>query len=873
MTPRKKVTSRKKARPIRSRTKKPLLAYRHAEADRVNLPTDQTERFQEQEKLAAVPFSPEVRAPEGPRLSWRRSEGLDDLTTKAGPLFVHEKVAPAAFAAQVRGAPSRGLFDDFNGLPKDAAWSCYTHRGNWQNRIIRGDSRDVMASLAGKEDLAGKVQMIFWDPPYGINFKAGYQPSTRKRAGGAPSEAAATTAFRDTYRDGVHSYLDAVYRTAVLGRALLKESGSFFMQISSVNLHRCALVLDEVFGPENRVATIAFAKTGASSSAALSEVTDYLLCYGRDCKELKFRQIYDPLDRAGKIDLMSSWARVELPDGTRRRLTRAERQDPDGLLPVGSRAYQRMRVASMHESKTGRSGPVVWNGVRYNCPPGEQWRVSMEGMGRLDELGRLDGTASGSQLTWMRFEDEVPGRRVHNVWTKQMRPSDMHYVVETAESVIERCILMATDPGDLVLDPTCGSGTTAFVAEKWGRRWITIDASAIPVALARQRLVSGIHDWFLTQDDPEGAREEARLSGVTQNAPPPLRGEGQKQKKPPGTDLFDPASGFVYERVPKVSAASLAYDHPPKATLLVDRPLRKKGWKRLAAPFTVESHSPWRYEPVAGGASESRIRTTIRERVLESLGSAGFPTGDGSARWHLDDLESWPLDSTALTHEGRVRETGDRVALVILSDDQTASRKLLDLAAEEAAGRSAMKKLIVAAFEYEADAPLRQRRGRLEILCLRANRDLAIAELKPGKRDHAFAMVGEPEIEIRQVEEKNAGPGSPPRFEVEVRGWNTYDPATGQVRAGKPGDVDCWLLDTDHDGQAFFARRIHFPGKRSDRQLKRFRSALARRIEPHLWDTMLSLTSGPFPRPKSGRIAVRIITTTGDEMLAVRAIP
>ncbi len=320
----------------------------------------------------------------------------------------------------------------------------------------------------------------------------------------------------------------------------------------------------------------------------------------------------------------------------------------------------------------------------------------------------------------------------------------------------------------------------------------------------------------------------------------------------------------MYERVPYVSAAHLAYDKPPKFTLLVDQPRKKKGWKRLAAPFTVESHSPWRYEPVAGGADESEIRTAIRERVLESLASAGFPADDAGGRWHLDDLENWPLDSTALTHEGRIRETGDRVALLALSDDQTATRALLDRAAEDAAARRAIRKLVIVAFEYEADAPLRQRRGRLEILCLRANRDLAIAELKPGKYDHAFALVGEPEIELRPVE------GG--RFEVQVLGWNTYDPRTGQVRAGRPGDIDCWLLDTDHDGKAFFARRIHFPGKGSDRQLKRFRSALASRIESRLWDTMLSLTSAPFRRPKSGRIAVRIITTTGDEMLAVRDI-
>lgn len=841
--------SRKKT----ARAGKPLRSYTHAEATRTNLPTDQTERYMSKEELEAVPYSPEVRAPKGPRLSWRRGKGLDDLNTKAGSLFVHEKVSPTAFAQQLMGEPAPTLFDDFNGLPPDAAWSCYTHQGNWSNRIIKGHSEDVMASLAGKEDLAGKVQMIYWDPPYGIRFNASYQPSTRRRTGGQPAEASVATAFRDSYRDGIHSYLDAVYRTAVHGRALLAEAGSFFLQISSANLHRCALVLDEVFGPDNRVATIAFAKTGSSSARHLPEVNDHLLWYAKEKSALKFHPLYEQLSRANKIEHMNWDVMVQLRDGSRRKLTKAERIDPDSALPDGARLYRRMPLVSLHESTTGRSAPFVWNGNEYACPPGEQWRVDPDGMARLAELGRLDSAGPQGRLAWMRYEDEIPGRAISNLWSQQMSPTDMHYVVETAESVIERCILMATDPGDLVLDPTCGSGTTAFVAEEWGRRWITIDASAIPVALCRQRILAGVHNWFLTKDDPEGARAEAELSG-------------ERLATPPARNVtHDPASGFVYERVPHVSAATLAYDHPPSFTFLVDRPRKKKGWKRLAAPFTVESHSPWRYEPVAGGTGYGELRRGVRERVLESLGSAGFVAGKGGSRWHLDDVENWHGASEFVTHEARIRETGERVALSVLSDDQTATRNLMDRAAEEAAERRAIHKLIVAAFEYESDAARHERRGRLDIIRLRANRDLAIAQLKPGREDSAFVLVGEPELEVRLVDGGRAV--------VEVRGWNTYDPATGNVRPGEPGDIDCWLLDTDHDGKAFYARRVHFPGKRQDRQLVRFRSALGARVRKEHWASMESLTSAPFRRPKSGRIAVRIVTTTGDEMLAVRDVP
>ena len=544
---------------------------------------------------------------------------------------------------------------------------------------------------------------------------------------------------------------------------------------------------------------------------------------------------------------------VLLRDGARRAPTKAEREDPDTHLPAGARVYQRRPLDSQGESTTGRSEPFTWQGREWPCPATRHWSVSPEGMERLAELKRLDAAKEDSPLRWMRFENEFAGVKLDNLWHRQMKPDDMHYVVETAESVVERCILMATDPGDLVLDPTCGSGTTALVAERWGRRWITIDASAIPVALCRQRILTGVHEWFLTKDDLEGARAEAELSGESLTRPATL------------SATHDPASGFVYERVPSVSPESLAYDHPPSFTLLVDRPRKKKGWKRLAAPFTVESHSPWRYEPLAGGAGETELRLGVRERVLESLGSAGFATGDGGARWHLDDMENWPGESGFVTHEARIRETGERVALTALADDQTATRNLVDRAAEEAAERRAIRKLIVAAFEYESDAARHERRGRLDIIRLRANRDLAIAQLKPGREDSAFVLVGEPELELRLVDGGRAV--------VEVRGWNTYDPATGNVRPGEPGDIDCWLLDTDHDGKAFYARRVHFPGKRPDRQLMRFRSALGARVRPEHWASMESLTSAPFRRPKSGRIAVRIVTTTGDEMLAVRDLP
>ena len=416
-----------------------------------------------------------------------------------------------------------------------------------------------------------------------------------------------------------------------------------------------------------------------------------------------------------------------------------------------------------------------------------------------------------------------------------MSPSDIHYVVETAESTIERCMLMSTDPGDLVLDPTCGSGTTAAISEKWGRRWITMDASAIPVALCRQRILSAVNDWYVVWSQ-----------------------DADKH------DYEDPSDGFVYDEVPYASPATLAYDKPPKPIILVNKPLVKKGMKRISSPFTVESHSPNRYVTV-DAPNDTEQSLALQENVLNAVQTAGILNMSGH-RLYIDDLESWP-EGKNLTHVARLRETGERVAITILSDDQTASVRKIDLAAEEAGLRQDINKLIIIAFEFEADAydGSSERRGRLEILKVRANRDLTILNLKHAGTDNAFVLVGEPDIEIRS---KGAD-----HLVAEVRGYDTHDPATGIVRSGSSKEVDCWMIDTDYNGQAFFARRIHLPARGGDRQISKLKRRLGRSINPEHWAAMGSLVSAPFKRPSGGRIAVRIITATGAEMTTVKGIP
>ena len=500
--------------------------YRHGDK-RPNLPTDQTEPFMDDDDKRPLRYEPPIRRRSGPVLSWDRGQNLDEIAAEATPLYITEKIHPSAFVEQLRSLDPAPLFGDFNNLPADADYEWYQHEGNWSNRLIRGDSVRVMASLLAKEGMEAKVQMIYMDPPYGIGFKSNLQTATDDRNTPAtekalPADPTVVQTFRDTYENGLHSYLDNLYRNFTYARALLAESGSIFVQIGSENVNRVGLVMDEVFGLENRVAQIAFAKRGSSSARELPEVADYLLWYARDIERLTYHQLYEALDRTEEIKHMSFDAMIELTDGSSRTLTREERDDPT-LMPSGARVYRRMRLTSQHVSTTGRSEPYVWkedNERTYECPPGEQWRVSQEGLDRLAQRRRLI-SADGSRLSWKRYADEVPGRMLNNLWGQQLAPQNLHYIVETSAAAVERCIQMATDPGDLVLDITCGGGTTAYVAEQWGRRWITTDTSGVALAIARQRMLSATYDYYLVQGSTEGALKEAELSGEFVPPPPP----------------------------------------------------------------------------------------------------------------------------------------------------------------------------------------------------------------------------------------------------------------------------------------------------------------------------------------------------------------
>ena len=837
--------------------------YTHPSAKRANLPTEQTGKTMSDTDRRPILYKPQTREiDDEPILAWNRQPANQDGHA-AHPLYVREKVHPAAFVKLLQGSGDQHqLFKDFNGLPTpDAAYEWYQHAANWSNRLIHGECTRVMASLLARENMAGKVQMIYFDPPYGMGYKSNFQVSvnsreTPEKAEGRPLDTRTIRAFRDTYARGIHSYLDLTREKLALMRELLADSGSLFMQIGDDNVHRAAILLDEVFGPENRVATIPYATSGSSSSKTLPSVADFLLWYARDKERVKYFQLYQNVDRQGLLGMWTWAARLELPDGTTRTLTPEERAEPDKAIPDGARMFRWARLASSWTSTTGRSDPYHWNGRSWPCPPGEQWRVSMDGMDRLAALGRLDGSDSGDWLHWKLYEDEVPGRRMNNVWHKPMAATDKRYVVQTADSVTERCILMASDPGDLVLDPTCGGATTAVAAEKWGRRWITCDTSPVAVSIARQRLSTATFSYWTLADSAEGARQEAECSG-NPPMPPPDGGLGN-----------DPAQGFVYERVPQVSAKVLAYDEDPDPIMLVDRPRTRRRVTRVTSPLTVESEQPWAtIIPLEGSDDETVVaHGDFTEAVEASLLNHAINGGRDNADMTVRTLEPWPSDSNLLAWKATYTINGGAAehtaAVMVAAEDVTVPGEMVREAAREitdSAERADV--LLVVAYAFAADAPATV--GRITVARAQMNRDLMIRELSDETGHEAFVIIGEPDIRIIDDYPDE-------QIAVEISGYDTFDPATGQAAEGGPDDVACWMLDTDHDGESFYARRIHFPGADNDRQIKKLLKELGKNADDAEQEALTAMRSAPFDPPERGRIAVKIITATGMEMTTTR---
>ena len=912
----------------------------HDDASRTNIPSAEHQSVVGGDIAAAVAVAYERRNRDlDPQLVWRGKDDQDlsDLVVNVPPLYIQERVHPKALIDDLKRKSDNeasaddeqiDLFADFDSVDEDAERTdFYQHESNWTNRMILGDSLQVMASLAEREDLRGKVQCIYLDPPYGIKFNSNFQWSTSSRdvkdgkLDQITREPEQVKAFRDTWRDGVHSYLSYLRDRLVIARDLLSDSGSIFVQIGDENVHRVRGLLDEVFGESNHVADIVCLKTSSQTSEFLAGVVDYVLFYAKSRQSLKYRQ---PLKK-----------KVLGKKGTTQYVWELSEELLDSRIPKGSEPSGRVFAADNLASQSGGQTTrfeYQMCGKKFRVTRGG-WKTNLTGMKRLHRANRLKPI--GNSLMYRRFLDDFVVYPIANVWDDVLATGFSEqklYVVQSSQRLVERCIQMSTDPGDLVLDPTCGSGTTAYVAEQWGRRWITIDTSRVSLALARSRLMGSRYPFYLLSDSGEGQAKEAELS---RTLPATQLTHGRIQM------------GFVYERVPHITLKSIAnnaeidviwdrfqeileplrsrfnalvnenweeWEVPQEASepwspdakaihaqwwenliarqkeidasiaakadfeYLYDKPYEDRNIVRVAGPFTVESLSPHRVlgvdenDELIDGVSESAAgygdETDFANMILENLKTAGVQQAHKEDRITFSALTPWP--GNFICAEGRYFEGGvadeestsgpeKRAAVFVGPEFGTVSRPDLVSAAREA-GDAGFDILIACAFNYDAHSSEFDKLGRVPVLKARMNADLHMAyDLKNTGKGNLFVIFGEPDIDILDADND--------QIQVKVNGVDVFHPQTGEVRSDGPDGIACWFIDTDYNEEAFYVRQAYFLG--ANDPYKSLKTTLKAEIDEEAWASLNSDTSRPFKKPSSGRIAVKVINHLGDEVMKV----
>ena len=930
------------------KTSKQIETLIHEEASRKNIPTAEFRSVLEKETQNLLRVAYERRNRDlDPQLVWRGKDERDwsDLVVPAPPLFIQEKVHPKVLIDDLvrRSARSAGqasgfqpdLFADFNGVPEgDAKTEFYQHDGNWTNRMILGDSLQVMASLAEREGLRGQVQCIYLDPPYGIKFNSNFQWSTTSRdvkdgnVDHITREPEQVKAFRDTWRDGIHSYLTYLRDRLTAARDLLTESGSIFVQIGDENVHRVREVMEEVFGPENFVAQISTKTSGGSTGIYLSGVTDYVLWFSKAHEGVKFRLLFEQreLTEAGG----EKYNRVRLPSLERRSLRNEERLQAKELPPE-TRIYRQDNLTSQSVGRDKGEGAASWFPVRIEgreiLPSIKvRWKTNSLGMDRLLRSDRVELT--GNSLAYVRFHEDFLASPINNSWADiggiQSRSDPKVYVVQTPGKLIQRCILMTTDPGDLVLDPTCGSGTSAYVAEQWGRRWITIDTSRVALALARARIMGARYPFYYLKDSRDGQLKEAEVRRITPTEAP-TRG--------------DLRQGFVYERVPHVTLKSIANNAEidvlwersqasleplrqslnaalgtdweeweiPRATetrwpaeakdihsrwwqgriarqreidasiarnadeeYLYDKPYEDKKTVRVAGPFTVESLSPHRVlsvdenddliDPLESLQGEKADFTTM---ILENLKTAGVQQANKVDKIVLTSLNPWPGNHVCA--EGRYIEGGaeggkEKRAAIFIGPEFGTVTRPDLVAAAREAGDADFDVLIACAFNYEAHASEFNKLGRIPVLKARMNADLHMAG--------DLKNTGKGNLFVIFGEpDIDILPVEDGQVQVKINGVDVFQPNTGEVRSDGAEGIACWFIDTDYNEESFFVRHAYFLG--ANDPYKALKTTLKAEINEEAWATLQSDTSRPFAKPQSGRIAVKVINHLGDEVMKV----
>jgi len=910
----------------------PVESLQHKDK-RANIPTEELRDFvkEDENHPEKILYPRDVSL--DPQLVWNGKDEQDqqDLSVPSVPIYIQEKIHPQSIIEDVRrtvrkDAPTQAnLFADFNGLQFEEMIDFYRHEANWANRMILGDSLYVMTSLAEKEGLKGKVQMIYIDPPYGIKFGSNWQVSTKKRdvkdskVEDVTRQPEQIRAFRDTWERGIHSYLAYLRDRLVVARELLTETGSIFVQIGDENVHLVRCVMDEVFGSENFAEQVYFRKTGGHSDSLLGAATDTLLWYAKDRRAMKFRPLTSK-ESTPPID-DPNYVHLHLKDGTIRRMTIQERKRLVEL-PHSARIFRYGPITGQGPSEKDK--PISFEGKEYIPEQGRHWSTTNERMEVLKKAGGILST--GRYLGFKLYWYEVPGK-LSNIWNDTQSGGfleDRIYVVQTTPKVIERCVLMTTDPGDLVFDPTCGSGTTAYVAELRGRRWITIDTSRVALALARTRLMAARYPYYLLADSPEGIKKEAEITG---KIPPEYKTQNDIKK------------GFVYKQVPHITLKSIANNpeidiihakwqekiepirlklndllkksweeweisreaeeswpkdakkfhqewwelrknsqeeidksiaHNADHEILYDQPYEDRKRIRVSGPFTVESLSPHRVlatdEEIPVSEKEGRKSAgsgQFETMILENLKKAGVQNTIKNEHLYFDRLETYA--GTWIHAEGEYTEKDGevrRVAISIGPEHGTVGPEMVKEAAKESVKGVGFDLLIICGFAFDPHVSEEAKRyGQLTVLPTRMNPDLSMGDELLKKTGAGNLFMVFGEPDL-EIKKIKGG-----QITVEVKGLDVYDPTTGQIRSHSTDDIACWFIDTDYNEESFFVRHAYFTG--ADQPYDKLKRALRAEIDEEAWASLYTTKSHPFDQTRTGKIAVKIINHYGDEVLKV----
>ncbi len=858
----------------------------------------------------------ELKRASGPFLNWTGKAERTSFEVPTVSLHVHERIDTAAILEHARkprsAAPIQGdLFENpFPEPPLREDIEFYRHERGWANRLIAGDSLLVMNSLLVKEGMAGKVQMIYLDPPYGIKYGSNFQPFVNKRDvkdgkdEDLNQEPEMIKAFRDTWELGIHSYLTYLRDRLLLARELLHESGSCFVQISDENLHLVRNLMDEVFGTENFISQIIFSTTRGFATKLLSRTGDLIIWYSRDTKRCKYRPL--SRERSRRVD-DDNFRFVQLADGSIRAITESERVDI-GNLPQGARLFRLSDTTS--QDPASEAEPFEFNGQTYLPPKGRHWTVGLGGMQRLASLGVL--VASGNTISYRRSYDDLPTERLTNVWNDTVKSGfgeKKAFVVQTLSSVIERCLLLTTDPGDLVFDPTCGSGTTAYVAEKWGRRWITCDTSRVAVTLARQRLMTAGFDYFPLKYPQEGVK-----SGFIYKTVPHVTLKSIAN---------NPEIDEIYERDhPKIEAALAALNTAIKQDLkewevsfdfrpdwpavahepfdafhatrlamqkrmddsiarnagqetLYNQPKVDKKKTRVTGPFTVEAvpfptvlsldeteHSAEATNAVARSGESAR-----HYRWNDELLASGI-RGKNGRIYKFAELIT--LVGTRYLHAvGILDDSGERVAVSFGPEFAALEQRQVALALEEAGIlRPTPKYIVFAAFSFDPEAAKdidETNWPGVTLLKAQMNADLLTDDLKKKRSSNeSFWLIGQPEISI--------GKTGNDEWRVEVHGFDYFDMAKGEIRSGGKRNIAVWLLDTDYNGRSLLPAQVFFPMAGEKDGWSRLAKNLKAVLDESRIEAFHGTLSLPFKAGKYRRVAVKIVDDRGIESLVVKEL-